>query len=550
MAQTLSLLMNRHLPGALSGAAALVAALVPAVASAGGIEVPDLGTEALGRGSAFVAKADDLSAFYYNPAGLSKTKGVNVLLSANLLHMNARFSRMGSDEWVCLPSAPSDCDPMDPSTGAVFDPMNDPRTQDTSESDGTTTGDPYATVRNQKPLTPIPTVVVQWGDVGKVDGLAIAAGVMAPSAFGFPSYAEEGGQRYGLREAEALLVYPGVGVSYSVNRYFSIGGVFLNGITHAKFNQAARGAINVADRPWEKESAEGDADFAIEVRDWFSPVGIFGVMSHPIDALELGVSVRTPVMVDAQGTIGFTPSEEDVGAARLACDENATEEGDSSCQGVSFKQTLPWIVRAGARYVHERFDVELDYVYEAWGKTPDGFEIDMCDAADLEAGAAVCTGDKPIEVEIDNLFGTVPVLDTVLQKNFRDVHSLRLGGDVAVLPEVLDVRAGGWWQTSAYPKNNETFSVDFPVGQQFAVTAGLTWHAAARKKAIAHKQANWLDVSVGYSHVFQPEVKVTEGILQQQSIRDPDLPPAGNVINNGTYKVSYNVFGLALEGHF
>jgi hypothetical protein len=119
-----------------------------------------------------------------------------------------------------------------------------------------------------------------------------------------------------------------------------------------------------------------------------------------------------------------------------------------------------------------------------------------------------------------------------------------------VLPKVLDVRVGGWWQTSAYPKNNATFSVDFPVGQQFAATAGLTWHALARKEQIPHKEQNWLDVSVGYSHVFQPEVKVTEGVLQQQSIRDPDLPSAGNVINNGTYRVSYNLFGLALEGHF
>ncbi len=539
--------MNRTLFLAVSTAGA---ALTPIPALAGGIEVPDLGTEALGRGSAFVAKADDLTAFHYNPAGLSKTKGINVLLGANLVNMNASFSRRGSDEWVCLPGAPADCDPADPSTGAVFDPMNDPRTQDTSESDGTQTGDPFDTVRSQKPITPIPTVIVQWGDVGKVEGLAIAAGVMAPSAFGFPAYDEEGGQRYALREAEALLVYPGIGISYRVNRYFSIGGVFLNGITHAKFNQAARGAINVNDRPWEKESAEGDSDFSIEVRDWFSPVGIVGLMSHPIDQLEIGLSVRTPVVVDARGSIGYEPSEEEVGAARLACDPNATEEGSSQCDGVAFKQTLPWIVRAGVRYVHRRFDVEVDYVYEAWGKTPDAFEIDMCDAADIEAGADVCTADAPIEVEIDNLFGTVPVLDTLLPKNFRDVHSVRLGGDVAAWPEVLDVRAGGWWQSSAYPKNNSTFSVDFPVAQQFAVSAGLTWHAIARKQPVEHKEGNLLDVTVGYSHIFQPDVTVTEGILQQQSIRDPALPPSGNVINNGTYRANYNVFGLALEGHF
>jgi hypothetical protein len=48
---------------------ALLAAAVPALADAQGVEV--VGTRALGMGGAFVAVADDASAVYWNPAGLA-----------------------------------------------------------------------------------------------------------------------------------------------------------------------------------------------------------------------------------------------------------------------------------------------------------------------------------------------------------------------------------------------------------------------------------------------------------------------------------------------
>ena len=41
-------------------------------ARAGGFDIPDLGTEPLGRGGAFVAKADSPIAIYYNVAGMAR----------------------------------------------------------------------------------------------------------------------------------------------------------------------------------------------------------------------------------------------------------------------------------------------------------------------------------------------------------------------------------------------------------------------------------------------------------------------------------------------
>ncbi|MFV0082884.1 hypothetical protein, partial [Staphylococcus aureus] len=48
---------------------AIVAGAISAApaAQAGGFDIPDLGTQAIGRGAAFVAKADDATAIHYNP---------------------------------------------------------------------------------------------------------------------------------------------------------------------------------------------------------------------------------------------------------------------------------------------------------------------------------------------------------------------------------------------------------------------------------------------------------------------------------------------------
>jgi long-chain fatty acid transport protein len=64
----------------LRAGAALAAALVlgPAPAGAGGFEVLEHGAAATGMVGAFTAKADDVSALFYNPAGLADQRGLRV----------------------------------------------------------------------------------------------------------------------------------------------------------------------------------------------------------------------------------------------------------------------------------------------------------------------------------------------------------------------------------------------------------------------------------------------------------------------------------------
>src|SRR5580698_7547364 len=82
-------------------------------AKAGGLEIPDNGTQALGRGAAFTAKADDGTALEYNVAGFAQQRGTHLLLDANLWLSSYSFQRSGA-----YPDDPSN--PLTPWGGTPF----------------------------------------------------------------------------------------------------------------------------------------------------------------------------------------------------------------------------------------------------------------------------------------------------------------------------------------------------------------------------------------------------------------------------------------------
>jgi len=48
---------------------------------AAGFRLPEAGAKAMGMGFAFTAQADDPSAIYFNPAGLTQLQGTNLMLA-------------------------------------------------------------------------------------------------------------------------------------------------------------------------------------------------------------------------------------------------------------------------------------------------------------------------------------------------------------------------------------------------------------------------------------------------------------------------------------
>lgn len=64
---------------------------VVASAMALGFRNPDQGARATGQGEAFVAQADDPSAIYYNPAGLTQIKGTEFMMGAYVTSRDIRY---------------------------------------------------------------------------------------------------------------------------------------------------------------------------------------------------------------------------------------------------------------------------------------------------------------------------------------------------------------------------------------------------------------------------------------------------------------------------
>jgi long-subunit fatty acid transport protein len=368
-----------------------------------------------------------------------------------------------------------------------------------------------------------------WGDVG-VEGLALSLGVTPPVGFGAHAWPTDGAQRYTIQNGRFFFLSYGAGIAYQFGDYLSIGANFLAGAFTADFEVATRqGSSGVQNN----ENLEDDNRVDVEVSDPFVPSGAFGALSRPIDWLELGLSVRLPFASKATGTFEYTPGELTPDAV------------PASKPYVELKQTFPTVVRAGARYIHEVFDLEVDFVFENYARVdridvrfsnPDG---DINPAELLPASPY----DDPNLLYLDSLGdGTVytAVIATPVPLNFRDTYSVRVGSDVNLVPGHLTVRGGGFWASSAYPPDYRTMSIRFPFTEQIGIGGGLTWHAIPQ-----------LDVSAGYLHIFQPTIDVTDGVAQANAFRQPDDPTIlANIVNNGRYSASLDIFGLELSAHF
>jgi len=66
----------------------LVVLFTASTSLAGGFRLPEAGAKAMGMGFAFTAQADDPSAIYFNPAGLTQLKGQNVMIGGTYLHLD------------------------------------------------------------------------------------------------------------------------------------------------------------------------------------------------------------------------------------------------------------------------------------------------------------------------------------------------------------------------------------------------------------------------------------------------------------------------------
>lgn len=306
-------------------AAAALLVLIPLTAAfSGGFQLNEHGARAMGQGGAFAARASDLSAIYFNPAGLAYQNGTQIYLGATLIMPQTSFygpDQLNTNQETKMVSQ-------------TFSPIN-------VYASCQITDDLVAGVGVNNPYGLGTEWPASWS------GRFITTKVDLQTFFFTPTLAYKFGDKFSL----------GVGMNYVTGK------VTLNSVLSDPFDPHANVSI----------TANGTG-FGWNV----------GVMYKPLDDVSIGVSYRSQVKIDANGTASFDPYR------------SVYPAGD-----VSSSLTLPATGYIGIAYSpNKNLTLEADYQYVGWSSYKE----------------------LAITFKKDNSVEVAP-------QNFIDTYIVRLGGE-------------------------------------------------------------------------------------------------------------------------
>lgn len=457
--------------------AGLSAVFLSSAAYAGGYFIGPIGGQAVGRSGAFVAKANDLSAAYYNPAGFALTKGTRLQLDNKFSYNTVQFQRESFTD----------------STGLV------------------TNFAPVASTPKFQPLDPLVGVATDFG----LSEFAFGLVAYANSGISQMQFPVDGGQRYMMTERNAMFINYSLSAAWRPSPDFSIGlspqVIAVPELTYQLVVNGTGSALGISPitNPY-------DILATVKGKDLFTLNAILGAWYRPVPNIELGLSAQVlPSKIVTDGPIALSFANPGVTFEGPDLIRNRLPATDIN---VSIELPLPMWAKLGGRYVErdangaEVFDIELDVTYERWS-TVKRFVVDTKDLVARAGGNEV-----PL--------GTINV-----EKQWQDVIGVSVGGDYAAVPDLLQVRAGGYFETAV--AKPEFSSVDFVTGQQIGLTAGGSLLLGG------------FSLSLGYEFRFQPDVTIATANGQVAQVV-PDAPGARVIVNGGTYSANSHSAVLGL----
>lgn len=483
---------------ALLGASAIAG---PALAD-GGYYTGPLGPRAAGRGGAFVARADDLTATSINPAGLSEIEGTTFQIGNQFAYYGYDYTRAPTLDWG--------------------NAMN-----------GTA---PLVTFPRASNGTPWQVALPYLGAASRF-GLrdwAFAAAIFAPPGISREQFPPDGGQRYMMLSREAIILKTDVSAAWRFHDLFGLG-LTVEWITVPRLDYALEIYGNTAPGQVSPVSSDFDVDAQTRGSDWLTFNAIVGGWFRPRPWLELGVAGQIiPANIVTKSNITLTPT----GASnKLGTTPLETERDQRDQNDVKITLPLPLMVRAGARYrdlrgTREVFDVELDAEYETWSRV-NAFSLDT----------------DGLTATVNGAF--LPIGEVQIAKQWQDVFSVKLGGDVNLVPDRFTLRAGAYYETAVAPAAYA--NVDFPGAQVFGAALGGSLLLGR------------LELALTYQLRYQPSFTVAEadGRVYQQApgspcvtggppYTDPNVCNANYLgqpaptVNGGTYASTSHLVSLAL----
>ena len=480
--------MTRRALGSRCGlvALAVICGSAGSALASSGVDSPDNGVEQVGRGNAWVARADDPLAVYYNPATLpTQASGVHVGL--HLMFLHRCFTRVDVNG---KPVSPGDNLPGPGAPPSAAYPH----------------GGPPAEVCAKTSPFPNPQLA---GVIRITDDLAVGLAVLGPHGVGNAEWPETvtyqnkfnitqqepAPNRYLLTKGDSLLIFPTVSVGYSITKQISVGAGFIWGIAKVEYSNFSE-ALSTSNV--DEFKGHQDVKATLTATDAFIPGFVLGGLWQATDRFDVGAwfkwmdAIRSDADIYAESLYWGDNGAKNPSPCKASTDPKCNITDPADKEG-TVKFATPMEAKLGARYHHpgpsarpkwaagprhvrdplseDLFDVEADFTW-AHNSAIDNLELRFRNT-------------PPIPVK--GTPGTIPA-NADVPHQWKDTVGVRLGGDFVVLPSLLALRAGGFYETKA--QDDEYLNLDFHAGWKLGLGGGGTVRVGP------------VDISAAFQHTF------------------------------------------------
>ena len=546
--------------------------LLAASVHADGEQIMPGGAQAVARGGANAARPTDASTMLQNPAGLVDLPQNQVFLDFDTAFNSICDHPYGYYGWGVYQG-----DSGDAQSSEFGNPA--------SKAYGAR---PLDTVCNSAGIFPTPQIAASFHITER---LSLAFGLVAPVFVGGAQFggsdgtiAVNGGTearptptRYDLIRQEIKSGYSAsFSGAYSVLPWLALGMTLQS--TGAAVNSYQVIALRAGTSP------ANDMLAKLAVSDFFIPTLTFAAYAKPAPRVRVAGTFTWSDGFNGRGDLTFTTGTYHRGATGS---ELLPLENDP-VKLKSVRVDAPWTAKLAARYAQPRggeavggdvmkteiWDVELDAEYTAnHSLAPNTVEIQNDFV--LEFRRANGAPQMPLAVKQEDL------KELSVGRHLLDMVAIRVGGSYNVVPGLLQLSAGGFFQSRSTSADYATVAnYGF---SRVGLALGLVWRLGST------------DLMAAYSHVFQEELNLAppphqprtqasddphsgfdqriyeDGQLSDKPITDPRAPSAkaadsvassrqtavfesddarSRVVNAGRYTASFNVLSLGLVHHF
>lgn len=503
-------------------------------------EFPDNGSEQMARGGAWVARASDPLAAFYNPAGLAG-QDTRLTLQGNIAIQNTCFSRIKASNDTTV--------------------------------DGVDPGKAYPKVCNDGAPGFGPQLAMS---IKVSDRIGVGVAVLGPSGVAgnkWPEFNPDGTpapQRYLLTSGNALVLTPTLAIGARVLDTLRVGASFQWGIATVQFAAASDSLNGNNSTP-----SANDVKALLLAKDYFIPGFTLGTIWSPHTMLDVAGWYKWSAPIDASGDVATYANYYRPAVAKNGMDNQVAfgYTKDPGCDttppaasGIcgpdkgSVKVPIPMEAKLGFRFhkpvanadpkrrdpmSQDVWDVEADFTW-ANNSAFDVLQVRFPGNAD---GSGI--------IPVNGTGGNLPP-NADVPHHFKDVVGLRVGGDWNVLPDQLAIRAGAFGETKG--QDDAYQNIDFMGGARVGLSLGGTYRIKFGK---AEKKSA-LEISAGFMHMFVTDqsggggVRALAGVGCNASTQPPgetcaDGGPKYRTVwaaNLGTITNALNVINVGLSYRF